>query len=209
MAKRMLDFVAFDTETTGIKASEDRVVELGAVRFQNGQPMASFSRLVNPGIPIPPEASAVNHITDSAVRGQPPISDILQDFADYCGDLPLVAHNAPFDYKFLHTEITQCSGPAPTGPILDTLGLAKVLLPGLPDLRLDTIARRLRLPPAGAHRAAQDAIACGRVFIELYRILEKNNEPREPEDIQVLSGKKPMFLPQIKRPSGQQLDLFG
>ena len=96
-----MKFVAFDLETTGTKPQKDMIVEVGAVLFDGSCAVRSYGSLINPGLPIPPDASAVNGITDEMVRGKPGIADILGEFADFCGDLPLVAHNAPFDFKFL------------------------------------------------------------------------------------------------------------
>ncbi|MBN2703101.1 MAG: 3'-5' exonuclease [Pontiellaceae bacterium] len=100
-----MKFIAFDLETTGIRPSADRIVEIGAVKFEGSCPLEGYGTLVNPRCPIPVEASAVNGITDEMVCGKPLIGDVLSDFADFCGDLPLVAHNAPFDYKFLLCDI--------------------------------------------------------------------------------------------------------
>lgn len=95
-----MDFIAFDLETTGTVAGVDRIVELGAVRFLNGVPEAAFATLVNPGILIPPEATRVNKITDDMVSGKPYIIDLLDALTDFCGELPLVVHNAPLIQPF-------------------------------------------------------------------------------------------------------------
>jgi DNA polymerase III epsilon subunit family exonuclease len=100
-----MDFIAFDLETTGTHPQEDEIVEIGAVRFVGLQAQEGFGKLINPGIVIPPDAQAVNGISDEMVAGKPKIEEVLGDFADFCGDLPLVAHNAPFDYKFLSAAI--------------------------------------------------------------------------------------------------------
>ena len=73
-----MDFIAFDLETTGTVPGVDRIVEIGAVKFSNGQPVETFSTLINPGIPIPEGASRVNGIFDDMVQGQPVIEDILE-----------------------------------------------------------------------------------------------------------------------------------
>ena len=100
-----MNFIAFDLETTGVKPSENMIVEVGAVLFDGDRALKGFGTLVDPGIPIPPDASAVNGISDEMVRGKPRIADVLAEFAGFCGDLPVVAHNAPFDFKFLLEDI--------------------------------------------------------------------------------------------------------
>ncbi|WP_372807814.1 PolC-type DNA polymerase III, partial [Pontiella sp.] len=112
------------------------IVEVGAVLFDGARPVKGFGSLVDPGIPIPPDASAVNGISDEMVRGKPKIADVLADFAEFCGDLPLVAHNAPFDYKFMLEDVKLHRSAAPKGVVLDTLPLARQLFPGLANYRL-------------------------------------------------------------------------
>jgi DNA polymerase-3 subunit epsilon len=87
-------FIAFDLETTGIVAGLDSIVEIGAVRFEDGQVDGIFSTLIDPRRPIPPGASAVNGISNEMVQGKPFIEDILAPFVEFCGDDYLVAHNA-------------------------------------------------------------------------------------------------------------------
>ncbi|RKZ05583.1 3'-5' exonuclease, partial [bacterium] len=77
------------------------MVEIGAVLFEGSLAVKSYGTLIDPGIPVPPEASAVNGISDDMLRGKPRMVDVLGEFAGFCGDLPLVAHNAPFDFKYL------------------------------------------------------------------------------------------------------------
>ncbi len=100
-----MKFIAFDLETTGTKPSTDSIVEVGAVLFDGDRALKGYGALVDPGVPIPPDASAVNGITDKMLQGKPKITEVLPEFAAFCGDLPLVAHNAPFDYKFLLEDV--------------------------------------------------------------------------------------------------------
>ena len=80
-----MKFIAFDLETTGTKPQADRIVEIGAVLFDGDQAAGTYGTLIDPGVPIPADASAVNGITDEMVRGKPRIADVLSDFADFCG----------------------------------------------------------------------------------------------------------------------------
>ena len=98
-------FIAFDLETTGILPGVDRIVEIGAVRFLNGEVEAIYSTLVDPQIPIPQEASRVNGILDEMVNGKPTIDRLLESFTDFCGEDIIVAHNAAFDAQFLTADI--------------------------------------------------------------------------------------------------------
>lgn len=98
-------FIAFDTETTGLEPKTNNIVEIGAVKFDRRGPISRFSVLINPGIPMPAEASKVNGITDAMLRNQPPLEAVLPDFLRFIDRGILVAHNAPFDMSFLNTAL--------------------------------------------------------------------------------------------------------
>ena len=98
-------FIAFDTETTGLEPKTDKIVEIGAVKFDRLGPIGRFSVLINPGIPMPAEAAKVNGINDEMLRKQPPIEEVLPDFLHFIGKGILVAHNAPFDVSFINAAL--------------------------------------------------------------------------------------------------------
>jgi len=202
-----MKFIAFDLETTGTKPTEDMIVEIGAVMFDGAQALKGYGALVNPGIPIPPDASAVNGITDDMLRGKPRIEDVLGDFAAFCGDLPLVAHNAPFDYKFLLEDVKLHKSASPTGVVLDTLPLARKVFPGLPNYKLWTLVRHFNFPSGTFHRAEEDSSYCGLLFAKIIETLEKRREPFAEEDLLKIMGKEPMRFPQFAN-QPDQLDLF-
>jgi DNA polymerase-3 subunit epsilon len=205
----MWNFVAFDLETTGIQPDLDAVVEIGAVKFVDGLPQTAFSSLVNPQRPIPADAQAVHGISDEEVRGQPILRDVLPRFADYCGDLPLVAHNGRFDFKFLECAVKRDKGPAPTGPLIDTFALSKKVFPGLLNYRLETLTKHFGFPNTVFHRACEDAEYCGKVFLRIVEALEKNQISSSVPSLLQLSEMKEMRLPVYKAPQGEQLGLFG
>jgi len=203
-----MKFVAFDLETTGTKPSENMIVEVGAVRFDGAKAEEGFGVLIDPGVPIPADASAVNGITDEMVRGKPKIADVLGDFADFCGDLPLVAHNAPFDFKFLMEDVKMHKAVAPGGVVLDTLPLARKVFPGLPNYKLWTLTRHFNFPSGTFHRAEEDSSYCGLLFAKIVETLEMRGEPCSEQDLVKLMGNKeemrfPVFQDEIN-----QLDLF-
>lgn len=202
-----MKFIAFDLETTGTKPQEDMVVEIGAVVFEGGQAVKGYGALIDPGRSIPADATAVNGITDEMVRGKPRISEILPDFAEFCGDLPLVAHNAPFDYKFLLDDIKLHQSTAPTGLVLDTLPLSRLVFPGLANYRLWTLVRHFKFPSGTFHRAEEDSAYCGLLFAKILETLEMRGEPCGQEDLVKMIGKEPMRFPQFKK-QPDQLDLF-
>jgi DNA polymerase-3 subunit epsilon len=202
-------FIAFDLETTGTLAGSDQIVEIGAVRFVNEQPESIFATLVNPRRPIPPGASRVNGITDDMVIGKPIIEDLLDSFADFCGDDLLVAHNAPFDAQFLTSDIKKFETKAPKGLIIDTLPLARKVFPGLPNYKLGTLIQHLKLATDDQfHRAEEDATYCGRMFAAMLKRISVGGQPPRPEALVSLTGKPEMRFPQIVR-QPKQMDLFG
>jgi DNA polymerase-3 subunit epsilon len=202
-----MKFIAFDLETTGIKPQQDMIVEVGAVLFDGSKSLSTFGRLVDPGIPIPPDASAVNGITDEMVRGKPRIAEVLAEFTDFCGDIPLVAHNAPFDYKFLLDDVKLLRAAAPKGVVLDTLPLARKVFPGLPNYKLWTLVRHFNFPSGTFHRAEEDSSYCGLLFDKIIQTLEMRREPCSVADLVRMGGKEELRFPQYKA-QPDQLDLF-
>lgn len=203
----MMNFVAFDLETTGIQPEEDSIVEVGAVKFVDGLPQAPFSQLVDPLRPIPPDAIAVHGISNEEVRGQPVIRDVLGPLADYCGDLPLVAHNARFDFKFLEAAVKREKTRAPTGVVLDTHALSKKVFPGLINYRLETLTKHFDFPNTVFHRAYEDAEYCGKIFLRILETLERNRLSISVPALLALSDMKEMRLPKVAV-QAQQLGLF-
>lgn len=203
-----MQFIAFDLETTGTVPGADRIVEIGAVKFVNGNVEAVFSTLVDPLVAIPPGASAVNGITNDMVKGKPLIESLLPDFAAFCGDLPVVAHNAPFDAQFLTADIKKFETVAPRGIILDTLPIARKVFPGLPNYKLGTLVQHLKIPSSEFHRAEEDATYCGKLFLELVKRISINGQAPAIENLIALTGKPKSMFPQIER-QPKQMDLFG
>lgn len=202
-----MKFIAFDLETTGTVPGADKIVEIGAVRFVDGQPEAVFSTLINPGRPIPPGASAVNGIFDHMVAGKPTIESILPSFAEFCGDDWMIAHNAPFDSQFLTADITKFETPAPKGIILDTLPIARKVFPGLPNYKLGTLVQHLKIPTTDFHRAEEDATYCGHLFFQMVKRISIGGQPPQIANLIALTGKPEVRFPQIIR-QPKQMDFF-
>ncbi len=202
-----MDFIAFDLETTGVDPSKDHIIEIGAVKFSDSQVVDGYGQLINPGCPIPAEAKAVNGITDDMVLDKPIIEDVLPEFATFCEDLPLVAHNASFDYKFLLRDINKFRSLSPRGCVLDTLALSRRVFPGMANYKLWTLVRHFDFPSGAFHRAEEDSSYCGLLFAKIVETLIKRKEPYSLDDLQKLIGKPPMTFPVFGMES-DQLDLF-
>jgi DNA polymerase-3 subunit epsilon len=203
-----MEFIAFDIETTGTVAGLDRIVEISAVKFLNLTVESVFSTLVDPKMSIPRGASAVNGITDDMVVGKPTIDEVLSGLTDFVGDFPLVAHNAPFDSQFLVSDFQKYEVATPAGVVLDTLPIARKVLPGLANYKLGTLVQHLKLPTGQFHRAEQDAISCGQVFMELLKRISVAGQAPQISHLVALTGKLEFRFPKVER-KPKQLDLLG
>ena len=166
-------FTAFDVETTGLNSRRDSIVEIGAVKFDSRGEIARYCSLVNPGFPMPPDASKVNKITDEMLAGQPSIQEVLPDFVRFTADSIMLAHNAPFDCGFVNSSLARlyddgfASFPALLNRIADTLIMARRLLPGRKRYNLQEMAASVGIQAQQAHRAFDDARLCMELFVYL------------------------------------------
>ena len=166
------EFVAFDLETTGLSAQHDEITEIGAVILRDGQVVDTFQAFVNPGRSIPQKIVDLTGITDAMVADAPPISQVLPEFLAFCGGRVLCAHNADFDVGFLTAAAERLGLPFdPT--YLDTLIFAQNLMPQLTNHKLDTVANALSLPDFNHHRASDDALTCGYLYLRFAKMLQE------------------------------------
>lgn len=202
-----MNFVAFDTETTGFLAGVDQIVEVGAIKFIDGKEESLFCTLVNPKRPIPMESTKITGITDEMVADKPTIDLLLEPLAQFCGDLPIVAHNAPFDFQFLTADIKKYEGLSPRGFVLDSCAMARKVIPGLMNYKLGTLVQHLKIPSSGFHRAQADASYCGQLFLEIVKRLSSAGKAVELEVLISLSANAPLKFPVVER-QPKQLDLL-
>jgi DNA polymerase-3 subunit epsilon len=167
-----VEFVVLDLETTGGSPVEDRITEVGAVKIRGGEVTGTFQCLVDPGVPIPPMISAKTGITDSMVALAEPIETVLPCLVEFLGPAVLVAHNAPFDLRFLQANLERHHYTRLTNRVVCTARLARRLLPRdeVPNVRLATLAAYLRSGTRPCHRAFEDAKATVDV---LHALLER------------------------------------
>ncbi len=158
--------IFYDTETTGVKSGEDRIIEIGAYDPANER---KFSTLIHPKRPIPKEATAVHHITDAMVQDAPSFAEAGQQFAAFCGpDAVLVAHNNDaFDRLFLEAEFTRNGLELPSWNYVDSLKWARKYRPDLPRHSLQHLREYFGIPANQAHRALDDSMILYRVVLEL------------------------------------------
>lgn len=163
------EFISFDVETTGFHPIAAQIVEIGAVRFRgDGTVLGTFGQLINPGSPIPIETTQIHGICDKMVARAPTLADVLPKFLAFVGQEPAVmlAHNARFDVSFLSVAIGKLGHSPPSHSVVDTCQVARKRLQ-LPNYKLETIGRHLRLIETEKHRALDDAMLLKDVFAHL------------------------------------------
>ena len=133
-------YVVFDLETTGFSPIRDKIIEIGAVKVENGKITDKFSTFVNPGVPIPFEITRLTSITDQMVMDSPGIETVLPQFLEFVGDAVLVAHNASFDVGFIEQNM-RYQNLMPDFTSVDTVAMARILLPTLARFKLNIVAK--------------------------------------------------------------------
>ena len=168
------NFVVFDLETTGFSPVNNRIIEIGAVKVEHGEITDRFSTFVNPQVPIPFRIEELTSINDNMVMDAPVIEEILPQFLEFVGDAVLVAHNAGFDVSFIEENCRRL-GQEQTFTYLDTVALARILLPQLNRFKLDTVAKALHINLHHHHRAVDDAECTAEIFLKFVEMLEKQD----------------------------------
>ena len=189
------DFICFDLETTGLSAQNDRITEIGAVRLHNGEITDRFDIFVDPERPIPEKITQLTSITNEMVQGAPKEAEALQQFFDFCGEnAVLVAHNASFDASFVRAAL-QRQGKPFENTYIDTVTMARSLLPDLKKATLDSVANYLKLKPFHHHRAEDDAAVLGDIFLNFLERLKNDHHVERVNEINgALAGSDPKKL---------------
>lgn len=165
-------FVVFDIETTGFSPIHNRIIEIGAVKIENGEVTGKFSTFVNPDVPIPFEIEKLTGINDEMVIGAPMIEQVLPQFMEFCQGAVLVAHNANFDMGFIMENAARLGLPRDF-TYVDTVGIARLLLPHQAKHTLDAVAKTLGISLENHHRAVDDAQATAEIFVKFIPMLKK------------------------------------
>ena len=167
-------YVVFDIETTGFSASADKIIEIGAVKVEHGKITEKFSTFVNPRRPIPFRITQLTSITDEMVMDAGDIEIVLPKFLEFVGDAALVAHNASFDVGFIEQNCRNM-GIEPDFTSVDTVALARILLPSLSKYKLDVVAKALNISLENHHRAVDDAGATAYIFEKFVEMLKERD----------------------------------
>lgn len=172
------DLVVFDTETTG-RSRDARIVDLAAVRVRPGRPpLDRFEELVQPGIPIPYDVTAVHGITDAMVADARGTRDVLTDFFAFVRGTTLVAHNASYDLARLRFEAPRVGLTLPDVEVLDSLTIARKVWPDLPSHALQELRKHFKLQDRGAHCAMPDVL----MLLDVLRVARRDLGTRSLRD---------------------------
>ncbi len=188
------DFVVFDIETTGFSPLTCQIIEIGAVRVEKGVITDRYSTFVNPKVPIPYRIEQLTSINDSMVMDAPEIQTVLPQFLDFCKGAVMVAHNADFDMSFI-IENCKRQGLPDEFTYVDTVGMARFLLPALNRFKLDTVAKAVGVSLAHHHRAVDDAACTADIFVKFVEMLKE----RDIYDVDTLNQQGNVSVDTIKK----------
>lgn len=181
------EFVVFDLETTGFSNINDKITEIGAVKIRDFEIVDRFSELVNPEKDISYRVQELTGITNEMVKDKPTIEEILPKFMEFVGDDVLVAHNADFDTGFIMQKCKE-QGLEYKNKKVDTLMLARIMLPNLKRYKLDKVAKEVGVQLLNHHRAVDDAEATANIFIKFLGMLKKQGVEKL-SDVNTVLGK--------------------
>ena len=165
-------YVVFDIETTGFSPDVNHIIEIGAVKVENGKIVDRFSSFVNPQVPIPYRIEELTHINDNMVIDAPTVDVVLPQFLKFCEGCVMVAHNADFDVSFIKRKAKDL-GIAFQPTYVDTVAMARFLLPNLNRFKLDTVAKAVGVNLNNHHRAVDDAACTAEIFVKFIVMLEE------------------------------------
>lgn len=210
MRWRERPIVAFDTETTGLNPENgDRIIEFAGISFHLGpdgeiRETRRHHWLFDPGIPIPREAQEVSGIRDEDVAGKPAFAAHAREIHALLADAVTVAHNFPFDQRFLTVELAKAGLKWPNPPAeVDTVDLSRRLFPEARSHKLGELCARLDIPLVGAHRATNDAEACGKALLALARRFDAPDDLEGFVDWADAIGDPPPGGPIVRGPDRQ------
>lgn len=167
-------FVVFDIETTGFSPVNNRIIEIGAVKIQNGKQVDSFETFINPEVPIPFRIEQLTGINDHMVMDAPKVEEVLPKFLEFCKDSVLIAHNANFDVSFIVNN-AQRLGITTDFTYGDTVNMGRYLLPTVAKFTLDHLAKKLNISLENHHRAVDDAACTAKIFERFIKMFEERN----------------------------------
>jgi DNA polymerase-3 subunit alpha (Gram-positive type) len=167
-------YVIFDIETTGLSLNYDTIIEIAGIKVKNGAILGEFSELIDPEMIVSKFTENLTKISNSMLKGKRKLKEVLKDFHEFSKDTVLVAHNADFDVDFLAYNYRELGIDNKVNPSIDTLMLAKALIPEKSRFDLKSVSRHYKVPLDGHHRAINDTKALFEIFLHMIKDLRKN-----------------------------------
>ena len=167
-------YVALDIETTGLNPAVDRIIEVGMARVEDGQITQKYSTLVYPGISVSERITELTGIHNEELAGKPRIEEIIGDITRFIGDWPILGHNVTFDFSFLKRAAVN-NGYTITDDGIDTLKIARRLLPELEHKNLSFLCQYFNIDPGRSHRAYDDAVSASILYGKLEKLKPEDN----------------------------------
>lgn len=177
------EFIVIDTETIGLDCVYDKIIEISALKYKNGKIVERFEQLINPEILIPDYITGINNISNEMVKDKPRINEVLPELLDFIEDMPLVAHNAKFDIRFLNANLVNMDKKI-NNKIIDTLTISRLIHKDIENHKLETIKNYYALD-IDSHRASSDCIVSGMIYLEYCEIINKSNKFSNKEEEEV------------------------
>lgn len=184
MAKRMSEkknrggqlpdyYAVVDVETTGLIASEHEIIEIGAVKVAQNQVAGEYHALIKIGSPIPPSIEKLTGLCNDLLnREGRDLSQVMPEFLAFIGDLPIVSHNAAFDFDFLRTACSRHGLPLISNRCIDTLSLSRRLVSDVENYKLSTLLFHFGIVATGAHRTLSDCLSTKQLYEKLIEIMQ-------------------------------------
>lgn len=161
------DYIALDVETTGLDPAKDKLLEIGAAKIQDGKICETYGTLIDTGMPVPFRIQQLTGITDRMRKNGKPAGTAIREFLSFCGELPVLGHNVQFDFGFLkQTAVNE--GLSFEKEALDTLKIARRVLPDIPSRTLTAMCAYYQIDPGNSHRALDDALSAHKVLWKLW-----------------------------------------
>lgn len=159
--------VITDIETTGLNPARDSIIEISAIKIQDDKIVSEFSSLINPDISLPPFISNLTGIDDSMVKNARKLKEVMFDYCNFIGSLPVVGHNIKFDLSFINAKLKHLYNTSLKNDYADTLYFAKKVYPALQSYKLSSLAHNLNLDTKNAHRALFDCKMTYELFLDI------------------------------------------
>lgn len=165
------NYTVVDIETTGLNWNYNKILEISAIKVRNRKVVSEFSKLINPHEPLPHFIKNLTGITDEMAKDAEELIDVLSNFKEFLGDDIIVGQNVNFDVNFLYDNFEKELNISLKNDFVDTLRIARRLLPELNHHRLDDLTNYFNIEARDKHRALNDCVLTNKVYLKMCEIV--------------------------------------